>query len=241
METSHRNGRIKRTPNFLRAYDALDMNPVSSLKPSFCIDSDAKNIRERAARLTAHLTEARDKARKLFDYVRDEIRYNFAPAVYERSHFKASHALELGNGFCMQKAAVYAALCRASGIPARIGFQHLVDYKIVGPFLEMLGTNELTNHGMNAIYLNGRWFAVDATLDNILCARKNYRLVEFDGCGHALLPQTDHAGMPHFLICKQKGFYNDTPQFARQSFLDWVKNAPYDEWQKLVHRKHGSM
>src|SRR3972149_7545097 len=152
------------------------MDPKSSLPPSFCIDSDAKNVRETAAKLTARLTTPRDKARKLFDYVRDEIRYNFAPAVYERSHFKASHALELGNGFCMQKEALYAALCRAAGLPARIGFQHLVDYKIVGPFYDMLGGNELDNHGMNAIYLDGRWIAVDATLDRALCERKNYRL-----------------------------------------------------------------
>ena len=217
------------------------MNPASSLKPSYCIDSDAKNIREKATRLTAHLSGARAKARRLFDYVRDEIRYNFGPAVYEPSHFKASHTLELGNGFCMQKAALYAALCRASGIPARIGFQHLIDYKIVGPFFDMLGGNELMNHGMNAVYLEGRWLAVDATLDRALCERKSYRLVEFDGRHDALLPKTDHTGKPHFTIRRQKGFYNDTPQFAMRTFLYWVKKAPYDDWRKLVHRKSGSM
>lgn len=217
------------------------MNPASSLRPSFCIDSNAKSIREKAAHLTASLTEGRDKARKLFYFVRDQIRYNFGPEVYEPSHFKASRALELGNGFCMQKAALYAALCRASGIPARIGFQHLVDYKIVGPFLEMLGTNELRNHGMNAIYLDGRWIAVDATLDRTLCERKDYRLVEFDGRQDALLPRTDRNGKPHFTIREQKGFYNDTPKFAMRTFLHWVKKAPYEDWRKLVHRKHGSM
>jgi transglutaminase-like putative cysteine protease len=217
------------------------MNPARSLRPSYCLDSDAKNVRERSHKLTAHLTEPRDKARKLFDYVRDEIRYNFGPAVYERSHFKASHALELGNGFCMQKAALYAALCRASGIPARIGFQHLVDYKIVGPFFDMLGTNELNNHGMNAVYLGGRWIAVDCTLDSRLCERKNYRLVEFDGRNAALLPKTDRAGRPHFTIKIQRRFYNDTPQFAMNTFLFWVKKAPYEDWRKLVHGKHGSM
>jgi transglutaminase-like putative cysteine protease len=217
------------------------MNPASSLRPTFCIDSDAKIIREKAAQLTAGLSEARSKARKLFDYVRDEIRYNFGPAVYESSHFKASHTLELGNGFCMQKAALYAALCRASGIPARIGFQHLIDYKIVGAFYDLLGGNELPNHGMNGIYLDGRWVAVDATLNRTLCEKKNYRLVEFDGRHDALLPRTDRDGQPHFTIRKQKKFYNDTPQFAMQRFLKWVKESPYDQWRKLVHGRHGSM
>lgn len=217
------------------------MSPASSLRPSYCIDSDAKNIRETAAGLTARLEKPRDKARRLFEFVRDEIVYNFAPEVYERSHFKASHTLDLGNGFCMQKAALFAALCRASGIPARIGFQDIIDYKIVGPFLELMGTNELTYHGMNAIYLHGRWVQGDATLDRGLCERKGYRLVGFEGYRDALLPETDHAGKPHFVILRQYPFYNDTPSFAIRSMLEWVKEMPYDDWRCLVHRRDGSM
>src|SRR3990172_1926411 len=157
------------------------MNPATSLRPSYCLDSDSKNIREAAAKLTAPHRDARDKARRLFEFVRDEIPYNFAPEVSNRSHFRASHALENGHGFCMQKAALFAALCRASGIPARIGFQDIVDYMIVGRFLELMGTNELIHHGMNAVYLDGHWTRVDCTLDQVLSERKKYRLGEFDG------------------------------------------------------------
>lgn len=217
------------------------MKPASSLRPSSCIDSDTKNIREMAARLTARLERPRDKARRLFEYVRDEITYNFAPEIHRRSHFTASHTLALGNGFCMQKAALFAALCRASGIPARIGFQNLIDYKIVGPFLELMGTNKLTHHGMNAVFLDGRWIQVDATLDRGLCERKGYRLVEFDGYRDALLPETDRAGKPHFSILRQYPFYNDIPSFAIRSMLEWVKEMPYKDWRRLVHRKDGSM
>ena len=217
------------------------MNPARSLDSTYCLDSDAKNIREKAARLTAPHRHARDKARRLFEYVRDEIPYNFAPAVRNRSHFRASHALAVGNGFCMQKAALFAALCRASGIPARIGFQDLEDYMIVGKFFELLDTNELIHHGMNAVYLDGRWFRVDCTLDRALSERKHYRLVEFDGRHDALLPATDRLGQPHFFIRKQSGFYNDTPWFAMRSMLKWIREMPYDKWRNLVHRKGGSM
>jgi transglutaminase-like putative cysteine protease len=217
------------------------MNPATSLRASSCIDSDARNVAEKAAALTAPHPEARDKARRLFEFVRDEVAYNFAPEVRGRSHFRASHTLELGNGFCMQKAALFAALCRASGIPARIGFQNIVDYMITGKFLELMGTNELVHHGMNAIYLEGRWIQVDATLDRGLVERKQYRLVEFDGRHDALLPKTDRRGRPHFAIMKCSGFYNDTPQFAMRSMLDWVKEVPYDDWRRLVHGKDGSM
>ncbi len=219
----------------------VKMNPQNSLRPTYCIDSDAGNIRRKASELTAPYRQARDKVRRIFEFVRDEIVYNFAPDVRNRSHFRASHVLELGNGFCMQKAATFAALCRAGGIPARIGFQNIVDYKIVGPFLELMGTNQLSHHGMNAVFLDGRWIPVDVTLDRGLVERKGYRLVEFDGHHDALLPETDRHGKPHFAILKQYPFYNDTPLFAINSMLDWIKEMPYHDWQRLVHRKDGSM
>ncbi len=91
------------------------MNPKTSLRPTYCIDSDAKNISDKASKLTSPHRQARDKVRTIFDYVRDEIVYNFAPEVHDRNDFRASHTLEMGNGFCMQKAALFAALCRSSG------------------------------------------------------------------------------------------------------------------------------
>src|SRR5262249_34678181 len=101
------------------------MNPKSSLQRGYCVDSDHRQIKAAAEKLKSGCRSAREQARRLFEFVRDEIRYNFAPDVREHSDFKASHTLALGNGFCMQKAALYAALCRASGIPARIGFQNI--------------------------------------------------------------------------------------------------------------------
>src|ERR1051325_3003516 len=217
------------------------MNPTTSLQPGYCIDSDSTEVAATAAKLTHRCRSARERASRLFDFVRDEIRYNFAPKVGHRRDFKASHTLALGNGFCMQKAALYAALCRASGIPARIGFQNIRDYKITGRFQELMGTNELWGHGMNAVYLDGHWFAVDCTLDGGLVERKNYRLVEFSGRSDALLPKTDRAGKPHFTILKQRGFYNDTPLFAIRTMLYWIGKVPYDDWKRLVHGRDGSM
>lgn len=217
------------------------MNPSSSLRPTYCINSDAKNVTEQSARLTARHDSEPAKARAIFEFVRDEIVYNFAPSVKDHGDFRASHTLEMGNGFCMQKAALFAALCRASGLPARIGFQNIIDYKITGPFFELMQTNQLTHHGMSAVYVDGRWLRADCTLDRGLSNRKNYRLVEFDGCHEALLPKTDHAGKPHFTILKQSGFYNDTPWFAWRSMLYWIKQMNYSEWRRLVHGKDGSM
>jgi transglutaminase-like putative cysteine protease len=216
-------------------------NPVTSLEPTACVDCGTSNVKERAAKLTARHRKERDKVRSIFDFVRDEIRYNFAPDVSRPKHFTASHTLEIGNGFCMQKAALFAALCRASGVPARLSYQSIIDYMIKGQFLELMGKNSLRHHGMNAVHLDGRWILVDCTLDRTLVDRKQYRLVEFDGTRDALLPATDRAGNPHFKITRQFGLYRDTTQFAMRAMLRWTKRMPYAEWRKLVHGKDGSM
>src|SRR6185503_18021191 len=127
------------------------MNPRTSLQPRYCVDSGHPSIRDKAAELARGSRSERDTAIRIFTFVRDHITYNFAPAVRTRADFRASHTLALGNGFCMQKAALYAALCRAAGIPARVGFQDIIDYKITGKFYEMMGGNELDFHGMNAV------------------------------------------------------------------------------------------
>jgi transglutaminase-like putative cysteine protease len=217
------------------------MNPASSLRAGFCADADASNVRETVRKVTAPFHEQREKARAIFEFVRDEIAYNFAPVVKTRKDFRASHTLDMGNGFCMQKAALFTALCRAAGIPARIGFQDIADYKITSRFYELMKSNVLVHHGMNAVYLDGCWLRVDCTLDRGLVERKKYRLVEFDGSGEAILPETDQAGQPHFKILKQSGFYNDTPLFAINSMLYWTKKMPYQDWRRLVHGKGGSM
>ena len=126
----------------------------------------------------------------------------------------------------MQKAALFAALCRASGIPARIGFQDIRDYMIVGDFLRLMGTNELSHHGMNTVFLNGRWVMADCTLDSGLANRKRYRLVEFDGTRHALLPKTSRTGKPHFDILKQYRFYNDTTAVRVELHAQVDKGSP---------------
>ena len=69
------------------------MNPATSMQPGYCVDSDAPGVRKIAARLTARCHDAREQARRLFDFVRDEIRYNFAPDVRERLVFISYESL----------------------------------------------------------------------------------------------------------------------------------------------------
>ncbi len=68
-----------------------------------------------AAKLTEGLTNPTDKARAIFNYVRDEISYSY----YYDSYYGAVGTLHAGKGNCVDQAHLVIALYRASGLPAR--------------------------------------------------------------------------------------------------------------------------
>lgn len=213
---------------------------ADALAPTELVDCDHAAIRNKAAELCQGLATPVDKARALFTFVRDEIVYDFAPMLTCRADWKASHTLALGNGFCQQKAVLLAALARAAGIPALICFQHIRDYMLTGRFTEFLGDNSLSYHGLSALYLDGRWLRMDATLDRALCERRRYVLVEFTPQADALLPATDRDGNPHFDILEDLGCFGDVPHYVSDALLDFARLRGR-EWLALVTRSQGTM
>lgn len=84
----------------------------------------------------------------------------------------------------MHKAAAFAALCRAAGIPARIGFE-IVECRDK-PFhpekiREMYGARPQPWHSAGEVYLNGRWIVADCTVDREQGERCGRRVPGFDG------------------------------------------------------------
>ena len=88
-------------------------------------DFSNRDINSMAQEITHDLHSDREKARALFYWVRNEIRYNmrlFIPKI--KKNFVASNVIQEKQGFCVSKSILLSTLARAVGIPARI---HLVD------------------------------------------------------------------------------------------------------------------
>ena len=102
--------------------------------PGEYIDSDHPSVRDFAISAVAADAGARDKASLLYKAVRDGIRYNPYVNMRTPETLRASSVLAAGNGYCVGKAALYAAACRVHGIPARVGFadvrNHLTTEKL---------------------------------------------------------------------------------------------------------------
>lgn len=94
----------KKLPLSMRAY----------LQPSPLIESNDPEIQALAERITKEHQDAWDQVEALYDWVREHVRY-----VKDSPLKGARAALKDGDGDCDELTALFIALCRASGIPAR--------------------------------------------------------------------------------------------------------------------------
>jgi len=119
------------------------------------VDWKTPEVLQTALDLTRSLPDEVEKARCLYEWVRDTIPHT-NDAGLEIVTCTASEVLRYGTGICFSKSHLLAALLRAVGIPAGFCYQVLR----LDPPLE----NELVLHGFNALYLTtlDRWIRVDA-------------------------------------------------------------------------------
>jgi transglutaminase-like putative cysteine protease len=118
------------------------------LKPTFFIDSDAEPVKEKALELTEGVKGEKEKAKRIFYFVRDEIKYNALSPRSCPETFRASYVLSEREGYCVQKAVLLVALSRAAGIPARLRFAEIRNHFMPPDFLELRGTNVFPYHGL---------------------------------------------------------------------------------------------
>jgi len=86
------------------------------------LDIEHESVRAFTAAAVGDAGTDRDKAKRLFAAVRDQIRYDPYTVSDDPAHYRASFVLETGRAYCVPKAVLLTAVCRAAGIPALLGF-----------------------------------------------------------------------------------------------------------------------
>ena len=152
---------------------ADDLRPF--LAPTRYIDSDHPDVVAQAARLVLGCTSEREKLERIYTFVRD-MPYDILASFRYLADGKrqASDVLQAGHAFCMGKASSFVALCRAVGIPARVGFQqlHCPDKPFMSEEVRRLwGDRTLPWHSLGEAYLGGKWLKLDATIDSATSPR----------------------------------------------------------------------
>ena len=128
-------------------------------------DHDHPLVQETAKKLIASKNMPIDNLEKIFFYVRDTIKFGY-PANIDL--VKASETIKLGIGQCNTKTALFLALCKNAGIPARIHFSLIkkeiqkglfksIFYKLLPP---------LISHSWIEVNANEKWTRIDSYIND---------------------------------------------------------------------------
>ena len=190
------------------------------LKATDVVNSTSKAIRDKATLLTEKCSSQKEKAKELFYFVRDEIKYSpYPPRSIEG--YRASETLQRREGYCVQKAVVLTALARAVGIPSRLGFADIRNHLAPKELIEMMGTNLFVYHGYSELWLKNIWVKATPALNIEMCNKFNLRPVEFNGDTDAIFHKRNEKGELHIEYLKYHGTYADLPfKEIMQAFIN---------------------
>lgn len=144
----------------------------------------------------------------LFDFVRD-LPYE-ADDFEDLETYRASHVLAAGHGYCVSKASLFAALARAAGFPARVGFADVRNHLTSPRLAAAMGTDLFAWHGYAEVRNAGRWIKVSPTFDPATCRRAGVDPLTFNGRDDALLQSFDGTGAT-MRYERHHGTFHDVP------------------------------
>lgn len=188
---------------------AQSLSREAALQPGDFIDSDAPSIRETAARLRG--MTPKDTAIALYRFTRDAIRYHPYGDYTDPDTYRASAVLAKGSGYCVGKASLYAALCRAANIPAALGLADVKNHLATPELPERVGTNVFHYHGFVALMPDDHWIKASPTFNASLCTKLGVSVLEFDGEHDALLQPHDAQGRQFMGYLADHGVWQDVP------------------------------
>jgi transglutaminase-like putative cysteine protease len=147
----------------------------------------------------------------LYYAVRDGFRYDPYRIDLSPAGMKASAVLANGYGWCVPKAALLAAACRAAAIPARVGFADVRNHLATERMRRLMQTDVFYWHGYAEILLENRWVKATPAFNLELCERFGLLPLEFDGRTDSLYHPFDRQGHRHMEYVAQRGSFDDVP------------------------------
>ncbi|MCJ7815220.1 MAG: transglutaminase family protein [Xanthomonadales bacterium] len=198
---------------FLRPTPTIDFN--SAIVRAFIRDNRREN------------DSVTEQVISLYYAVRDRIRYDPYTPGEQPGDYSASRTLEMMRGWCVPKSILYAACCRALGIPARLGYADVRNHLSTENLRRQMGTDIFYWHGYTDVYLNGKWVKATPVFNIELCERFRLKPLEFEGLEDSIYHPFDLDGRQHMEYLNFRGTYADLPFEEMNS--DFAKFYP--NWQ----------
>ena len=166
-----------------------------------------------------HAASKQELIRQLYLKVRDGWRYMPFNIGLTKAHFKASTIAKNTEGHCIDKAILYIALLRASGIPSRLHLAKVSNHIATERLEKIIGTNVLAPHGLVDVYYNDKWVKCSPAFNKELCVLYNVDVLDFDGTEDAVLQQFNKENNKFMTYLEDYGSFEDVPlEFIKQTF-----------------------
>ena len=182
----------------------------ATLAATALVDSDHPAVID-FARQHAQGGADRERAVALYYGVRDGFRYDPYRCDLSPQGMKASTVIATGLGWCVPKATLLAAACRAVGIPARLGFADVRNHLSTERMRQSMQTDTFYWHGYTEIWLDGAWRKATPAFNVELCDRFGLLPLEFNGRDDSIYHPFDRAGNRHMEYVAQRGSFDDLP------------------------------
>lgn len=187
------------------------MNPLADvLAPTAFVDADHPEVADYARRHAGGGT-VRERAVRLYYAVRDDIRYDPYGIELSVRGLRASSVLAAGRGFCINKAVLMAAVCRAVGIPARLGYADVRNHLSTERLRQSMKTDVFYYHGYTSILIDDRWVKATPAFNLSLCEKFGLAPLEFDGTQDSIYHPFDLSGNRHMEYLAFRGEHADVP------------------------------
>ncbi len=184
------------------------------LRPALVIDADHPEVVRFAQDKAGVDGSPRQRATRLYYAVRDGFRYDPYAIDLSDDGLKASTVLRSGRGWCVTKSALLAAVCRAAGIPARVGFADVRNHLSTERLRQTMQTDVFYWHGYTSIHLDGEWRKATPAFNIELCQRFALQPLEFDGSADSIYHPHDLHGNRHMEYLRLRGEFFDVPTQA---------------------------
>jgi transglutaminase-like putative cysteine protease len=181
------------------------------LRPTRFIDSDHPAVIAFARASAGASGGETDQAVRIFNAVRDQIKYDPYCIDLAEDKFKASVVLAKQSGYCVEKALLLAAMARVIGIPSRLRFADVRNHLTTERLKEIMKTDLFIYHGYTEMFLNGRWVKATPTFNLSLCERFGVKPLDFDGEHDAIFHEFDRKGNRHMEYVHDHGPFADLP------------------------------
>lgn len=155
-------------------------------------------------------TDDTKNAIKIYEKIRDHFIYDPYNLDLTFEGLKASSMVTKKRAWCVEKATLLVACCRAKGIPARPGYAIVKNHIGVDRLTEILKSEEIVFHGYVDIYLNNNWVKATPAFDYKICRITGVEPLIFDG-KHDSLFQEFSRGEKFMEYIHDYGVFDDVP------------------------------